>query len=816
MSKKFLTKLLALTMCAGLILQPITAYADTPATGEGVEETTVEVLPEEVPEVVPDVAPEEILEIEEKKTDLLSAPIVGAAITESNVDIKPMEEDNLIELLPLTNVKIENGILSLDPYAEGCLYRIEIAGSDDPMVFDIEEINLAEAFVKFNIAPGSYTLILTAVNYVGSGYETISLPYEFTYEYKVEPDPEPDPGPLPKIIYFSEDYVSSSDIDSVPGYGKECVSPTFSSGTPGIEYTFEGWQIETKDLDNSPMHDGWIPASSFLEGHYRAVLSVSISYEYPNHAFNPDFKLFVNGEAWNLIPVGVIADNSDITSLIFVSNEYKVNYEEPQKTAISEVKLESNPRLTFVVVDYGFTNAPTFIPDTEGVKVEFVKWLKKTDDGNWEDYNEERFNVGYYKAQFSIEIAPEYEDQYEFADDFTCSYDWNACELVTKETTTEGTKLVFNSSDYYSRYTYGKYISRIRMENGVIYFDPFRGASKYEITYEGESNYTEEPSFDVGKLLYEKEMPFGTYTVSIRAVDADLQPISETTNFEFRYEYLPPEGKKKITTIETTSDIAEIFVDGEKYKDPTFIGPAAIKFVNIYWLKFLHEQYIPVRSDDKDYFSEGQYRYEVLVYLDSKYQYTHELSEELKLFVDGKEWTIDEKMSNGSSIYFLSPVFTIGVEPIDPNPEEPEGTWKTKWGATYYETKEGEKLTGVQKIGEDYYLFGDRGTLQSNVFYEENGKTYYFGKDGKRITGWKDKWSATYYFDENGVMATGFTDIEGNTYYFKADGRLTKSTWITVGTDKYYTKSDGKLAKSETILKWGKRYTFDENGVLVK
>lgn len=716
MSKKFLTKLLALTMCAGLILQPITVYADTPATGEGVEETTVEVVPEEVPEVVPDVAPEEILEIEEKKTDLLSAPIVGAAITESNV----------------------------------------------------------------------------------------------------EPDPEPDPGPLPKIIYFSEDYVSSSDIDSVPGYGKECVSPTFSSGTPGIEYTFEGWQIETKDLDNSPMHDGWIPASSFLEGHYRAVLSVSISDEYPNHAFNPDFKLFVNGEAWNLIPAGVIADNSDITSLIFVSNEYKVNYEEPQKTAISEVKLESNPRLTFVVVDYGFTNAPTLIPDTEGVKVEFVKWLQKTDDGNWEDYNEERFNVGYYKAQFSIEIAPEYADQYEFADDFTCSYDWNECDFVTKETTTEGTKLVFNSSDYYSRYTYGKYISRIRMENGVIYFDPFRGASKYEITYEGESNYTEEPSFDVGKLLYEKEMPFGTYTVSIRAVDADLQPISETTNFEFRYEYLPPEGKKKITTIETTSDIAEIFVDGEKYKDPTFIGPAAIKFVNIYWLKFLHEQYIPVRSDDKDYFSEGQYRYEVLVYLDSKYQYTHELSEELKLFVDGKEWTIDEKMSNGSSIYFLSPVFTIGVEPIDPDPEEPEGTWKTKWGATYYETKEGEKLTGVQKIGEDYYLFSDRGTLQSNVFYEENGKTYYFGKDGKRITGWKDKWSATYYFDENGVMATGFTDIEGNTYYFKADGRLTKSTWITVGTDKYYTKSDGKLAKSETILKWGKRYTFDENGVLVK
>ncbi len=815
MSKKFLTKLLALTMCAGLILQPVTAYADTPATGEGVEETAVEEVSEEVPEVVPDVAPEEILEIEEKKTDLLSAPIVGAAITESNVDIKPMEEDNLIELLPLTNVKIENGILTLDPYAEGCLYRIEIAGSDDSMVFESEEINLAEAFVAFEIAPGSYTLILTAVNYVGSGYETISLPYEFTYEYNVEPDPEPDPGPLPKIIYFSEDYVSSSDIDSVPGYGKECVSPTFSSENPGIEYTFEGWQMQSKDLVNSPMHDGWIPVSSFLEGHYRAVLSVSISDEYPNHAFNPDFKLFVNGEAWNLIPANVIPDNSDITSLIFVSNEYIVNYEEPQKTAISEVLVNTDTGLTFTIVDYGFTKADAFRADTVGVKADFIKWLQKTDDGNWEDYNEERFNVGYYKAQFSIEIESEYADQYEFDENVKCYYDLNReCEFVSKENTPDGTKLIFNTPDYYSKYSDGRHVSRIRVYDGIIYYDPFRGASKYEIKIQGDSYYTEETSFNAIKVFYEKELPFGSYMVSIRAVDADLWPMTDETSLYYTYNNLPPEGKKKITTIETTSDIAEIFVDGEKYKDPTFIGPAAIKFVNINWLKFLHEQYIPVRSDDKDYFSEGQYRYEVLVYIDSKYQYTHELSEEIKLFVDGKEWSIDEKMPNGSSRYFLSPVFTIGDEPIDP--EEPKGTWKTKWGATYYETEDGEKLTGVQKIGEDYYLFSDRGTLQSNVFHEENGKTYYFGKDGKRVTGWKDKWSATYYFDENGVMATGFTDIEGNTYYFKADGRLTKSTWITVGTDKYYTKSDGKLAKSETILKWGKRYTFDENGVLVK
>ena len=32
----------------------------------------------------------------------------------------------------------------------------------------------------------------------------------------------------------------------------------------------------------------------------------------------------------------------------------------------------------------------------------------------------------------------------------------------------------------------------------------------------------------------------------------------------------------------------------------------------------------------------------------------------------------------------------------------------------------------------------------------------------------------------------------------------------------FYVKADGHLAKNETLTKWGKKYTFDENGVLVR
>lgn len=73
-----------------------------------------------------------------------------------------------------------------------------------------------------------------------------------------------------------------------------------------------------------------------------------------------------------------------------------------------------------------------------------------------------------------------------------------------------------------------------------------------------------------------------------------------------------------------------------------------------------------------------------------------------------------------------------------PEPEEVTGTWYTKWGETYFVTEEGEALTGMQEIGEETYLFDDKGALERNVFYEEEGNKYYFDADGKMVVGWFD------------------------------------------------------------------------------
>lgn len=97
-----------------------------------------------------------------------------------------------------------------------------------------------------------------------------------------------------------------------------------------------------------------------------------------------------------------------------------------------------------------------------------------------------------------------------------------------------------------------------------------------------------------------------------------------------------------------------------------------------------------------------------------------------------------------------------------------------------------------------------------------DGNLLYFGSDGKMAKGWLDKWTSVYYFDEDGVMQTGFVDIGNDTYYYNEKGHQTRSVWVNEDGKTYYIKADGTMAKAETIKRWGKKYSFDENGVLIQ
>ncbi|WP_092058401.1 hypothetical protein [Butyrivibrio sp. INlla14] len=62
------------------------------------------------------------------------------------------------------------------------------------------------------------------------------------------------------------------------------------------------------------------------------------------------------------------------------------------------------------------------------------------------------------------------------------------------------------------------------------------------------------------------------------------------------------------------------------------------------------------------------------------------------------------------------------------------------------------------------------------------------------------------------LQQTGFISFDGKDYYANEKGHLAKQTFFYVDGSKYYAKGDFTLAKNETITKWGKKYTFDENG----
>lgn len=110
------------------------------------------------------------------------------------------------------------------------------------------------------------------------------------------------------------------------------------------------------------------------------------------------------------------------------------------------------------------------------------------------------------------------------------------------------------------------------------------------------------------------------------------------------------------------------------------------------------------------------------------------------------------------------------------------------------------------------------------------GKTYYFGSDGLRESGWKlvdgtyyyfdgetlamVKGDATidgrdYFFDEtSGAMQTGFVTYEGKECFFSEDGWAVTG-WVRDGGKIYYILPDGERNYSQLIDRNGRTYMFD-------
>lgn len=125
-----------------------------------------------------------------------------------------------------------------------------------------------------------------------------------------------------------------------------------------------------------------------------------------------------------------------------------------------------------------------------------------------------------------------------------------------------------------------------------------------------------------------------------------------------------------------------------------------------------------------------------------------------------------------------------GEEPGEETPDE----WQPADNPTYY-YKDGEKVTSeiAYEIGGELYAFDSDGVLQKDVLLSKDGKLYYFGTDGKAVSGIQSIDEEGYYFDpETKVAKTGLViDEDGNKYLLGEDHKaLTK--WQQIDGEWFY------------------------------
>ncbi len=137
--------------------------------------------------------------------------------------------------------------------------------------------------------------------------------------------------------------------------------------------------------------------------------------------------------------------------------------------------------------------------------------------------------------------------------------------------------------------------------------------------------------------------------------------------------------------------------------------------------------------------------------------------------------------------------------------------WSENNGKWYYYDKNGRGLTGWQKIENKWYYFdADTGVMQ--IGWQKLGKTwYYFNTNGVMQTGWQNIEGKWYYFSDTGVMLNGWQQIGKKWYYFS--GGVMKTGWLQLDGKWYYFSASGVM-KTGWLKIDGKWYYFGGSGVM--
>ena len=156
---------------------------------------------------------------------------------------------------------------------------------------------------------------------------------------------------------------------------------------------------------------------------------------------------------------------------------------------------------------------------------------------------------------------------------------------------------------------------------------------------------------------------------------------------------------------------------------------------------------------------------------------------------------------------------------------------------TYYFDGINGAVTGLHEIDGEWYNFNNYGIAKSGLFTIDGAKyyfdelskaaihgfyttgygdTYYFGEDGKAVSGWQNIDGNQYYFLENHSMSRGLTSINGKRYYFdfNTGKAIRQDSLIWLGMNQLmYIKADGGYITGLADI-YGTLYYFSpKNGV---
>lgn len=140
--------------------------------------------------------------------------------------------------------------------------------------------------------------------------------------------------------------------------------------------------------------------------------------------------------------------------------------------------------------------------------------------------------------------------------------------------------------------------------------------------------------------------------------------------------------------------------------------------------------------------------------------------------------------------------------------------WKKKDGKWYYYGPDGKKVTGLYEIKNKLYLFDSKGVMKTGR--KKAGKYYYyFCADGYAIKGWKKISGKWYYFAKSNYhMVKGVKKLGGKIYLFYSDGVMKTKGWRKDSQGNwYYINAGGDATVGTTRWIGGKKYKFNKYGI---